>query len=355
MRLGIIGLPASGKTTVFNALTGSDLPTGVSGGRVEVHTAVVEVPDERVEALRARFQPRKITRARVTYADIGGLRVGLGREGLPGELLNHLQAMDAFVHVVRAFEDPTVPHPAGEVDPRRDLETLEAEFLLHDMLVVERRLERLEELWRKGGGDRAALERERALFQRLQAHLEAERPLRTLGLSPEEVRDLAGFGLLTLRPVLVVVNLGEGQEAPALEPPDEAVRVVPLQAKLEMEIAQLPPEEAQAFLAEYGIERPGRERVVRESYDLLGLISFFTLNEEELRAWTLRRGQTALEAAGTIHTDMARGFIRAEVLRWDELIEAGGLAEARAQGRLRVEGKDYVVQDGDVLHIRFNV
>ncbi len=355
MRLGIIGLPASGKTTVFNALTGSDLPTGVSGGRVEVHAAAVEVPDERVEALRARFQPRKTTHARVTYADIGGLRVGLGREGLPGELLNHLQGMDAFVHVVRAFEDPTVPHPAGEVDPKRDLAALEAEFLLHDMLVVERRLERLEELWRKGGGDRAAMERQRSLFQRLQAHLEAERPLRTLGLTPEEVQDLAGFGLLTLRPVLVVVNLGEGQEPPALEPPDEAVRVVPLQAKLEIAIAQLPPEEAQAFLREYGIERPGRERVIRESYDLLGLISFFTLNEEELRAWTLRRGQTALEAAGTIHTDMARGFIRAEVLRWDELIEAGGLAEARAQGRLRVEGKDYVVQDGDVLHIRFNI
>ncbi len=357
MKLGIIGLPAAGKTTVFNALTGENLPTGswTGGAQVEVHTAVVDVPDPRLQALSAHFHPRKTTPAKVTYADIGGLTAKATREGLPGSLLNHLEQMDGLLHVVRAFDDPGVPHPAGSVDPVRDLATLEAEFLLHDMLVVERRLQRLDEERRKGARDRAEIEREMALFDRLDQALSEERPLRSLDLAEEEQRALTGFGLITRKPVLVVVNVAEGQPAPELPSLGEGVPTLALQGKLEMEIAQLPPQEAVAFLEEYGIEEPGRVRVIRASYALLALQSFFTIGDDEVRAWTLRLGATALEAADTIHSDLARGFIRAEVIQWDELLELGGLPEARAAGRLRVEGKDYRVQDGDVLHVRFNI
>ncbi len=357
MQLGIIGLPVAGKTTIFNALTGSALPTGAlaGGGRVEIHTAVVDVPDERVDALSRLYHPKKTTYAKVSYADIGGLQADAGREGLPGTLLNQLAQMDGFVHVVRAFDDPSAPHPSGSVDPARDLAAMESEFLLNDMLVVERRLERLQEERQRGGRDRAAVEREIAIFTRLSEPLAQSHPLRTLAFSAEEDRLLTGFGLLTRKPMLVVVNSPEGAPAPALQPPSSGVAVLALQGKLESEIAQLAPSEIAAFLSEYGIDEPGRMRVIRESYDLLGLQSFFTVGEDEVRAWRLRRGGTALEAAAAIHTDLARGFIRAEVIAWDELLDLGGLPQARTHGKLRLEGKDYVVSEGEVIHIRFNV
>jgi GTP-binding protein YchF len=357
MRLGIIGLPSSGKTTLFNALTGGDLPTGemAGGGRIEVHTAVVDVPDSRLEALSHLLKPRKTTHAKVTYADIGGLQADIGREGLPGALVNELEQMDGFLHVVRAFDSPAVPHPAGSVDPARDLSAMQAEFLLHDMLCVERRLERLVEERQKGGRDRAVIDRDIGLFERLGAALNQETPLRGLDIPDEVKESLTGYGLLTRKPILVVINLDEGQAAPALEAQGDRVRVMSMYGKLEMEIAQLPDDEAQAFLEEYNLGEPGRERVIRASYDLLGLQSFFTVNEQEARAWTLRRGATALEAAGMVHSDMARGFIRAEVIGCEALLALGGLSEARAQGKLRIEGKDYRVSDGEVLYIRFNV
>jgi GTP-binding protein YchF len=357
MRLGIIGLPSAGKTTIFNALTGASLPTGVmaGGGRVEVHTAVVDVPDERLEALSGCFRPRKTTHAKVTYADIGGLQAGAGREGLPGTLVNQLTTMDGFVHVLRAFEDSNVPHPAGSVDPARDLGAMEAEFLLTDMLTVERRQAKLAEERQKGGRERAVVEREMALFQHLAEYLGRDEPLRGVELSHEESVLLAGFGLLSRRPMLAVVNVAEGQAPPELGELGPGVMALCLQGKLEMEIAQLTPEEAKLFLQEYGIPQAGRDRVVRASYDLLGLNTFFTLNEDEARAWALPRGGTALQAADTVHSDLARGFIRAEVMRWDELIAAGGHAAARASGKLRQEGKDYPVQDGEVVQVKFNV
>ncbi len=357
MHLGIIGLPSSGKTTIFNALTGGDLPTGAlaGGGRFEVHTAVVDVPDPRLEALSDLLQPRKTTYTKVIYADIGGFQVGVGREGLPGSLVNQLQQVDGLLHVVRAFDDPVVPHPAGSIDPTRDLATMETEFLLHDMLTVERQLERLADERQKGGRDRETIDREITLFERLGKWLDQERPLRTFEFSVDDEQKLTGFSLLTRVPVLVVINLAEGDVAPGLEVSGDGVQVMSMQGKLEMEIAQLPPDEAQSFLDEYGIEQAGRERLIRASYDLLGLNSFFTCNEQEARAWTLPQGGTALEAAGTVHTDMARGFIKAEVIGWDQLLELGGLAEARAQGKLRLEGKDYTVADGEVIYIRFNV
>ncbi|MBO9368934.1 MAG: redox-regulated ATPase YchF [Chloroflexi bacterium] len=352
MKLGIIGLPQSGKTTLFNALTRGNAPLSASAGRLEVHTAVVDVPDERIDRLAAMFKPRKTTYAKVTYADIAGLEGSASKGGISGPLLNQLSQMDGFIHVVRCFEAHDVPHPAGSVNPARDVETMLGELILNDLVLVERKLERLAEERRKGGSDKALIERQTALFNRLRETLEAGTPLRAIELSAEEQRELSSFGLLTRKPILTVFNLGEGQEAPplALDHPSIA-----LQGKLEMELAQLAPEDAALFMAEYGIQELGLSRVIRLSYELLHLQSFFTVGEDEVRAWTVRRGATALEAAGVIHSDLQRGFVRAEVVSYEDLIALGSLAEARARGKLRLEGKDYIVQDGDILHIRFHI
>jgi GTP-binding protein YchF len=358
VNLGIIGLQAAGKTTVFNALTGGTLPTGVAGGagRPEVHTAVTDVPDARLQALVDLYRPRKVAPAKVTYADVGGFKADLGRQALPGALLNQLAPMDGLLHVVRAFDDPSVPHPLDDVNPARDYERLASELHLTDMLAVDRRLERLAEERQRGGRDKAAVEREIALFQRTESHLAGERPLRELSLRPEETRMLSGFSLLTCKPVLVVLNTAEGSDAPADIPAAHGtgVDVLRLDGKLEMEIAQLGESERQTFLSEYGLSEPGRDRILRASYDLLDWITFFTVSEAEVHAWTLHKGATALQAADAIHSDLARGFIRAEVIAWDELVSLGGLTQARQQGKLRLEGKDYIVRDGEIVHIRFN-
>ncbi|MFO3796115.1 MAG: redox-regulated ATPase YchF [Anaerolineales bacterium] len=353
MKLGIIGLPQAGKTTIFNALTRGHAPITASAGRLEIHTAVVDVPDERVDRLSALFKPRKTIYAKVTYADIGGLEGGsLSKGGISGPLLNQLAQMDGFLHVVRCFEDENVPHPAGSVNPERDVESMLGELLLNDLVMVERKLERLVEERRKGGTDKALNERQTALFTRLHQALEAGTPLRALELSPEEQRELSSFGLLTRKPILTVFNLGEGQAPPELKLDHPSLG---LQGKLEMELAQLPPEDAALFMAEYGIQELGLARVIRLSYEVLQLQSFFTVGEDEVRAWTVRRGATAMEAAGVIHTDLQRGFVRAEVVAYEDLIALGSLAEARAKGKLRLEGKDYLVKDGDIIHIRFNI
>lgn len=357
MRLGVIGLPQSGKTTIFNALTHGDQPTTISGGRFEVRTAMIEVPDARVERLSALFHPQKTTYAKVAYADIAGLEGGNGngKNGLSGSLLNQLSQLDGFVHVVRCFENPTVPHPAGSVDPRRDLLALDSELALNDLMMIERRLEKLAEEHKKGGGrDKALIERETALFESFKEALMADIPLRDLEISPENEKSLAGFGFLTRKPVLLVLNLSDGQEPPAIEYPHQRSAILPLQGRLEMELAQLPPDEAQLFMLEFGIQELGLQRVARLSYDLLGLQSFFTVGEDEVRAWTVRRGASAIEAAGVIHSDLQKGFIRAEVISYEELVNLGGLAEARARGRLRLEGKEYLVQDGEIMHVRFS-
>jgi GTP-binding protein YchF len=356
MRLGIIGLPQSGKTTLFNALTRGHQPTTMSGGRFDVHTGVVDVPDERVDRLSAMFRPEKTIYAKVTYADIAGLEGTASKSGISGALLNQLTQMDGFVHVVRAFEDSAIPHPAGSVDPDRDIAAMDGELLINDLISVERKQERLNEERRKGGGrEKAVIEREMALFERLHAALAAERPLREAEFSAEEDKALSGYGFLTRKPVLVLLNLGEGQAMPEVVYTQPHSAVVGLQGKLEMELAQLDPEEAELFMGEYGIQELGLQRVIRLSYDLLGLQSFFTVGEDEVRAWTVRRGTPAVEAAGAIHTDLQKGFIRAEVVAYTELIACSGLAEARSKGKLRLEGKEYVVQDGDIVHIRFNV
>ena len=354
MKLGIIGLPQSGKTTIFNALTRGHAPTTASAGRMEVHTAVVDVPDPRVDRLSALFKPKKTIYAKVTYADIAGLEGGAAKSGLSGALLNQLTQMDGLIHVVRCFENVNVPHPSGNVDPARDVTAMDSELLLNDLIAVERKLERLTEERKKGGADKILNERQTALFQRLHETLSSETPLRLSTISTEEDKLLSGFGLLTRKPLLLLLNLGEGQAAPEVKPA-HSCPVVSLQGKLEMEIAQLPPEDAALFMQEYGIQELSLNKMISLSYDLLELQSFFTVGDDEVRAWTVKRGATAHEAAGEIHTDLQKGFVRAEVVAYQDLVDLGGLAEARAKGKLRLEGKDYVVQDGEIVHIRFNV
>jgi GTP-binding protein YchF len=356
MRLGIIGLPQSGKTTLFNALTRATQPTGMSAGRIEVHTGVVDVPDLRVDHLSAMFKPKKTIYAKVTYADIAGLDGSASKEGISGTLLNQLTQMEGFIHVVRVFENENVAHPSGSLDPLRDIQAMDSEFILNDLIAVERKHERLAEERKKGGGrDKTVIEREIALFERFHEALNAERPLRDLSISTEDEKALSGFGFLSRKPVLVVLNLSEGQTTPAIEYKHQHSLLTDLQGELEMEIAQLPPDEAKLFLEEYGIAEPSLNRMIRLSYDLLGLQSFFTVGPDEVRAWTVHRGATAPEAAGEIHTDMQKGFIRAEVIAYTDLLTLGGLAEGRSKGKLRLEGKEYIVQDGDVLNIRFNI
>ncbi len=356
MRLGIIGLPQSGKTTLFNALTRGAQPTTMSGGRYEVHTAVVDVPDPRVDRLSEMFKPQKTIYAKVTYADIAGLEGSAEKSGISGQLLNTLSQMDGFLQVVRVFEDPSVPHPAGSVDPQRDVNSMESELLLNDLIAVERKLERLQEERKKGGGrEKAVIERELELFERLHVALSEETPLRDLELSAEEEKALSGFGFLTRKPMLILLNLADEQQAPEIVYPHRRCAVAALQGRLEMDLAQLDPDEAAVFMEEYGIEELGLQRVITLSYDLLGLQSFFTVGEDEVRAWTVRRGAAAVEAAGVIHTDLQKGFIRAEVVAYDDLVQLGSMAEARSKGKLRLEGKDYVLHDGDIMHVRFNI
>ena len=357
MELGIIGLPQSGKTTLFNALTCGDVPTGISGGRVEVHTAVIDVPDERVEKLVALFKAKKTVYAKVTYADIAGLEGKSSEAGISGPLLNTLAQMDGFIHVIRQFENDSVPHMDGAIDPRRDMANMEAEFILNDLILVERKLQRLSDELKRGGvgRDKAQIERELALFERINNLLNQEVPLRNETFSEEEEKMMSSYGFLSRKPQLVVINQSEDQEPVEIGTAYANTMVVAIPAKLEMDIAQLPPDEAAIFLEEYGIQEPSLNRFIRLSYDLLGLQSFFTAGEKEVHAWTVNRGATAPEAAGVIHTDMQKGFIRAEVVSYNDLITLGGFAEARNQGKLRLEGKKYIVQDGDVIEIRFNI
>lgn len=356
MRIGIIGLPQSGKTTIFNALTHGDQPVISAGGRFEMHTAVVDVPDARLDLLAELFLPKKMTYAKVTYVDLAGLDGSASKGGISGSLLMQLTQMDGFVHVVRCFENASVPHPAGSLDPLRYLASLQDEMLLNDTIFVERKLEGLQEEHRRGSRrDKTWLDREIDLFGRLRESLTGEVPLRSLSLNAQEERIISGFGFLTLKPVLILFNTSDGQTAPCVDYPGGRCEVVALQGKLEMDIAQLTEEDAELFMAEYGIEETGLRVVINQSYCLMGLQSFFTVGEDEVRAWTVTVGASALEAAGAIHSDLQKGFIRAEVVNYKDLLALGSLAEARKQGKLRLEGKDYLVQDGEIVHVRFNI
>ncbi len=360
MKIAIIGLANSGKTTVFNALTRGTAETAAySSGQLEPNLATVKVPDARLEVLSTMFKPRKTTYADVQYIDVAGLS-GSGRQagGLPPALLNYLSSADALLHVVRVFEDAGVAHPEGGGDALRDVQNVDLELAFADLAIIERRLVRLHsEIQKMAAKDRELRIAERDLLIRLQAALEAETPIRALGLSEEEQRLIRGYQFLTAKPLLLVPNIGEAQLA---DPPQLAYAypgsaVVPLCGKIEAELAQLDDEDARSFMDDLGISSPARDRVIQQSYSLLGLISFLTTGPDEVRAWTVQRGTPAVEAAGTIHSDLQRGFIRAEIVAYHDLIKAGSLAEAKKHGTLRMEGKTYIVQDGDICHFLFNV
>lgn len=357
MKLGIIGLSNSGKTTIFNALTRSSLPTGAStSGQFEVHTAVVNVPDKRVEQLIAMYNPKKITYTQVTYVDIGGLDKGIGEGGLKGEFRNQLGQLDGFVHVVRAFKDENVPHPYESIDPARDVETLDGELLLTDLVMVEARIERIEaELRRKGRMTEKAILDEMEVMQRLKAHLEENKPLRDLGLTEAEIKPLRGYGFLTLKPTLIVITADESTGDTTIEYDHAMSKVVTLQGKIEAELSQLDADDASVFMEEYGITELSAAKVIRLSYELMSIQAFFTVGEDEVRAWSVHIGATAPEAAGAIHSDLQKGFIRAEVMNYADLIAAGSEAALKSTGKFRLEGRDYIVKDGDIVHIRFNV
>ncbi|MBI1885378.1 MAG: redox-regulated ATPase YchF [Chloroflexi bacterium] len=364
MDLAIVGLPLSGKTTLFQALAGPHAQR--DGGRQadarREHVAVVRTPDERLEKLAALFQSKKVTPAEVRLHDLPApLERGAA---LSGEAASSLGQADAIVHVVRAFQREDVPHPEGSVDPHRDVEALNLELAYHDLAIIERRLEKLDTVVRSARpGEREAGLREQQLLRRLKERLEQDEPLRGQVTDESEMRQLAGYGLLTLKPVLLLVNIDEGDGGRTAEVeaefrsrhPGPQTEVVALCAKLEAELAELPEDETAAFRHELGVADNGAGRLLSAAYRLLDLVTFYTVVGDECRAWPVPKATTALAAAGRIHTDMERGFIRAEVIPWDRLLEQGSLAEAKKHGLLRTEGKQYAVQDGDVLHILFHV
>jgi GTP-binding protein YchF len=366
MQIAIVGLAGSGKTTVFNTLTRGHAETGGFGG-MELHVGVVKVPDDRLEKLAAIFKPKKIVQADVTYVDLpappASTEGRVGAEELPAEHLARLRDSDALLHVVRAFEDPANPHPEGSVDPGRDLDRLDTEFLLADLALVDRRLERLKTSGRHGtAAEREANEREEAILVRLKAALEAGSPIRDVELEPEEEKAIRGFRFLTQKPVLILLNVGEGElgaapervQAVAASYDHRNAIVDALSARIEMELGELEPDEAAVFMEELGIAESSLDRVIALSYRLLGLISFLTAGPDEVRAWPIRDGSTAVDAAGAIHSDLAKGFIRAETVAYDDLLELGSMAEAKKAGKLRSEGKTYRVRDGDVVEILFS-
>ncbi len=361
MKISIVGLPQTGKTTLFNALTGSEVELGFSGVKKELNLAQARVQDERLDRLHEFFLPRRKVPTVVEYVDLPGLARGTARDqGFTPEFISSIKGTDAVLYIARDFENEEAPHPEGSVDPARDINIVLDEFLFSDLIVATGRIERLQKQIMKVKDP--ALQRELDLLERCRELLEEERPLSSLQVNYEEEKSLRSFAFLTRKPMLVVLNGGEEGLADAGRRLEEIAAGLPshLQfaavcGRLEAEIAQLAPEDAAAFMEDYGLTAAARDRVIQKSYELLGLISFFTIGDDECRAWTLKVGETAPKAAGTVHSDMERGFIRAEVVHWADFIEAGSMAEARKRGTLRLEGKEYVVQDGDIITIRFNV
>jgi GTP-binding protein YchF len=363
---GIIGLPQSGKTTVFNALTAgkADTASHIAEG-LSPHVGVARVPEPRLDVLEKMFNAKKVVLAEARYIDVGASVKNLARDkGIGGELLNQLSTVDTLICVIRAFKDESIPHPQGGLDIPRDIATLDLELVFSDLAIMERRLEKVE-VSLKGArpAERPPLLQEKDILLNMKADLENDRPIRELELEPAAARLVNNYQFLTAKPLLIVVNIGEEQLAGMASLESELNgryaagkrRVTVLCGKLEMELAQLESEAAAEFRADYGLEESGLERTVRASYELADLVTFLTAGPNEVRAWSIKKGSTAVKAAGKIHTDMEKGFIRAETIDFDTLVKCGGLAEARKQGLLRLEGKDYVVRDGDVITFLFNV
>jgi ribosome-binding ATPase len=358
MKTGIIGLPQVGKTSLFRILTKAHLSEHAYMNPREAHVGVAKVPDDRLDRLATLFNPKKLSHASLEYVDLGAI----GQEALKeSAYLGHLRQVDALAHVVRGFVDPSIPH-VGEIDPLRDIKNVEFDLMLSDLGQVEKRLERLDKDLKKMRSPE--LEKENDLLQRAKVHLESERPLREMEMTPEDKKRIRGFMFLSEKPVLYVLNvtetpeLGKELESSVAEYNLTGVASRPnagataICGKVEAELAEMSDVDAAEFLASYGLKESGLVRLIRTTYALLGLISFFTVGEDECRAWTIPLHTRAVEAAGAIHSDLEKHFIRAETIRWDQLLEAGSEANARAKGTLRLEGKDYIVRDGDVLHIR---
>jgi hypothetical protein len=365
LRSALVGFASCGKTTLFQLMTSARDTGRGTRGKVDAAVGISKVPDPRLDLLTALYEPLKRVPATIEFSDLAAPGRGSGAQTLV-DVAGYKNA-DALVHVVRAFQDPAVPHPAGSIDPARDAQVMEDELILADLAVAERRLERLDRDLKKNPS--TDLEREREVVARCQVALEEGRALRALEIEGDALKQLRGFQFLSAKPLLLVVNLDEAQlqsghagavisqaaHAVGLEPflARAATAAVAVCAKIELEIAQLEPEDAQAFLADLGLTESGLDRVIRVSYDLLGYMSFFTVGEDECRAWSIPGGTTAQVAAREIHSDIARGFIRAEVVAYDALVERGSMSACRDHGEVRLEGKDYVVQDGDIINFRF--
>ncbi len=358
MKTGIIGLPQAGKTSLFRILTRAHLSEHAYLSSREAHTGMAKVPDERLDRLAALYNPKKLTHASVEYVDVGAI----GQEALKeSTFVGHLRNVDALAHVLRAFEDPSVPL-VEPLDPRHDIGKVEFDLMVSDLGQIEKRLERLSKDLKKMRS--AELEKEHDLLERAKAHVESERPLREMDMTEEDKKRIRGFMFLSEKPILYVLNVSEspdlgrdlgasvdkfGLSEVASRPHRAAAAVC---GKIEAELVDMSEADALEFLASYGLKESGLVRLIRASYSLLGLVSFFTVGEDECRAWTIPAHTRAVQAAGAIHSDLEKHFIRAEVIHWDKLLEAGSEANARSRGTLRLEGKDYVVEDGDVLHIR---
>jgi ribosome-binding ATPase len=352
MQTGIIGLPQVGKTTLFRILTKANVEA--KGGQ-GTHVGVAKVPEPRLVELAKLYNPKKITYATVQYVDLPGVQKERMRE-----CLATLRDVDAIAHVIRVFDDPSVPHSEGSIDPLRDATNLDLELILSDHDQISKRLERVDKDLKKK--KEPLLELEKSVLEKCKAHLEAEKPLRELELTAEERKPIGGFLFLSARPMLYVLNLGDDEAADL----DKAVEkhklsalqgrpntaVVAVCGRLEAELAEMEEKEAAELLASYGLKEPGLNRLIRATYDLVGLYAFFTAGEPEVRAWTIRKGSTAVKAAGEIHSDIEKGFIRAEVVRCEDLLAAGGIAAAKEKAQVRLEGKEYIVQEGDVILFR---